>query len=449
MNNLRIFIVEDDIWYADVLAYHLQLNPDYTVEKFNNGRDCLNNLYKKPSVITLDYSLPDMKGKEILKKIRENNPNMPVIIISGQEDINTAVELLKEGAYDYIVKDEDTKDRLWNTLRNLKENIQLKEENEQLKEEVGKKYEFSNILVGNSPSIRNIFSLMEKALDNNITVSITGETGTGKELVAKAIHYNSNRKKGPMVSVNMGAIPKELIESELFGFEKGAFTGAMARTAGKFEQAHKGTIFLDEIAEMDLNMQTKLLRVLQEREVVRIGSSTPVPVDVRVIIATHKDLADEVKKGNFRKDLYYRLIGLPVHLPALKERGSDILILASFFADSFCKENKRSRISFSEGSQKKLLKYSYPGNVRELKSVVELAIILSDGKTIREENINFNELEPAKDLLMEDLTLEQFEKKIIEHYMQKYDQNAILVAKKLDIGKSTIYRLLRKYDMMK
>jgi len=448
MENFRIFIVEDDQWYADILAYHLLLNPDNMVEKFGTGRDCLSNMYKRPSLITLDYSLPDMKGKEILKKIRHTHPDIPVIIISGQEDITTAIELLKEGAYDYIVKDEETKDRLWITIKNVKENLKLREENEHLKEEVGRKYEFSNILVGQSPSLTKVFSLMEKALDNNITVSITGETGTGKELVAKAIHYNSKRKKGPMISVNMGAIPKDLVESELFGYEKGAFTGALTRKTGKFEDAEKGTIFLDEIAEMDLNMQTKLLRVIQEREVVRIGSSTPVPVDVRIITATHKSLADEVSRGNFRKDLYYRLIGLPIQLPSLRERGNDILVLAGYFADSFCKENKRPRISFSEGAQKKLLKYHYPGNVRELKSTIELAIIMSDGKIIREENISFHSLEAANDFMQEELTLEQYEGKIIELFMQKYDNNAILVAKKLGIGKSTIYRMLRKFNLM-
>jgi len=205
MESFKIFIVEDDPWYMDILEYHLQLNPEYEVEKYETGKDCLNNLYKRPSAITLDYTLPDMKGKEVLKKIKELSPETSVIIISGQEDITTAVELLKEGAYDYIVKDEDTKDRLWNSLRNLKENVKLKQENTQLKEKIGKKYEFSKIMVGDSPAIKKIFPLVERALDNNITVSITGETGTGKELVAKAIHYNSKQKKGPLVEINVSA----------------------------------------------------------------------------------------------------------------------------------------------------------------------------------------------------------------------------------------------------
>lgn len=448
-DEFRIFVVEDDPVYAHLLEYSLTLNPDYIVERYSTGKECLNNLYKKPAVITLDYILPDMGGHAVLKKIRQSQSGIPVIIISGQEDITTALELLKEGAYDYIVKGEDAVDRLRNSLRILQDNLSLKQENEYLKEEVGKKYDFSNVMIGQSPAIKKIFSLMEKALDNNATVSITGETGTGKELVAKAIHYNSTRKKGPMVSINMGAIPRELVESELFGYEKGAFTGAVTRMAGKFEQANKGTIFLDEIAELELNMQTKLLRVLQEREVVRIGGTAPVPVDVRVITATHKNLADETNLGKFRKDLFYRLMGLPIYLPPLRERGNDILILASFFAEGFCKENKKPRVTFSEAAKKKLMNYPYPGNVRELKSVVDLAIIMSDGITVQEEDIGFHSLEPARELLMEELTLEQYEKKIVEHFMQKYDQNAILTAKKLGISKATIYRMLKKYQMMK
>ncbi len=448
MEQFKIFIVEDDIWYMDILEYHLLLNPEYEVEKYQTGKECLSNLYKKPSAITLDYSLPDMKGKEVLKRILEASPETSVIIVSGQDDITTAVELLKEGAYDYIVKDEDTKDRLWNSLRNLKETLRLKQENIQLKEKIGKKYEFSKIMVGESPAIKKIFPLIEKALDNNITVSITGETGTGKELVAKAIHYNSNRRKNPLIEINVSAIPAELIESELFGHEKGAFTGANARRIGKFEEANNGTVFLDEIAEMDINLQTKILRVLQERKINRIGSNKMIDVDIRLITATHKNLIEEVKDGRFRKDLYYRLIGLPIHLPPLCERGQDILILAKYFANMFCEENERPKISISDDAQKKLLKYSYPGNVRELKSVIELAVIMTNDDIIKDEHITFNILEASTDFLLEDMTLAEYNKQIIKHLLEKYDQNAIVVANKLGVAKSTIYRLMRKYELL-
>ncbi|MDX5346008.1 MAG: sigma-54 dependent transcriptional regulator, partial [Hymenobacteraceae bacterium] len=345
-SSFKIFIVEDDIWYSELLEYHLSLNPDYEIYKYHSAKDCLQNLHQKPSVVTLDYSLPDKNGADVLKKIKEFDPEIQVVIISGQEDIATAVDLLRKGAYDYIVKDEEAKDRLWNTISNIRQNVDLRTEIEQLKEEVGQKYDFSNVIIGNSDAIKRIYTLIDKASRTNITVSVTGETGTGKELVAKAIHYNSDRRKKPYVAVNVAAIPKELIESELFGHEKGSFTGAVSRRIGKFEEANKGTIFLDEIGELDINLQAKLLRVLQEKEVTRVGGNSVVPIDARIIVATHKNLLEEVKKGKFREDLYYRLLGLPIALPPLRDRGNDIIVLAKHFADEFCKENKLKKKSF-------------------------------------------------------------------------------------------------------
>ncbi len=221
----KVFIVEDDLWYCSMLEYYLSLNPDYVIQKFDTAKSFLAKLHEKPDVVTLDYSLPDMNGDQLLKQIRESSPDTRVIIISAQENVKVALDLMKKGASDYIVKDEDTKDRLWNTIKNLRENIELKQEIETLKEEVGRKYDFGNAIIGNSPVVQRVFNMMEKAAKTNITVSVTGETGTGKELVAKAIHYNSPRKNQNFVAVNLAAIPKELLESELFGHEKGAFTG--------------------------------------------------------------------------------------------------------------------------------------------------------------------------------------------------------------------------------
>ena len=312
MSDYNIFIVEDDAYYGEILRYHIGLNPDFKVTKFETGKACLDKLYLQPDLITIDYSLPDISGDRLYKKIREVNSTVPVIFISSQENITVAVNLLKMGVSDYIVKDESTKELLWNSILRIKENQTLKREVQQLKEELGQKFAFEKTMIGQSAPLKNIFGLMEKATKTNINVSITGETGTGKEVVAKAIHYNSNRKSKPFVAVNMAAIPHDLMESELFGFEKGAFTGAIARKIGKFEEANGGTIFLDEIAELDLNMQSKILRVLQEREIVRVGANEKIQLDIRLIIATHKNLANEVKNGNFREDLYYRVMGLPI-----------------------------------------------------------------------------------------------------------------------------------------
>jgi two-component system, NtrC family, response regulator AtoC len=447
MDPLKIFIVEDDSIYGKMLKYHLSLNPDNEVHLFDTGTEFLKNIYKNPSIISLDFRLPDISGFDVIKKIKEFNPDLPIIIVSGQEDVSTAVELLKVGVYDYIVKDEDTKERLWNIIKNIRENVNLKKEINDLQEEIGKKYEFRKIIKGNSPQIQEIFKLIEKAIKTNITVSITGETGTGKELVAKSIHYNSNRHKKPFVAINVSAVPKELIESEMFGYEKGAFTGAITRKIGKFEEAKDGTIFLDEIAEMDLNMQSKLLRVLQEKELSRLGGNDIISINPRIIVSTNKDLSNEVKKGNFREDLYYRLLGLPIELPPLRFRGNDILILSKFFTDEFCKENKLNKLVISSKAQEKLMNYPFPGNVRELKAIVELAAVLTNNDTIEETDISFHSTSSTGDFLVQEDTLQGYTKRIIKHYLQKYNNNVLLVAKKLDIGKSTIYRMIKNNEL--
>lgn len=442
--DFKIFVVEDDLWYSELIQYHLSLNPDVSVETFNTGKDFLQNLDKRPSLVTLDYSLPDITGEEVLKKIKEFDKDIPVVIISGQEDIGTAIKLLKEGAYDYLMKDDDTKDRIWNVIKNLREKEELKHEISELKSQISQKYDFSNTIIGSSPSMKRVFNLIQKAVSSNITVSITGETGTGKEVVAKSIHYNSARKAKPFVAVNITAIPSELIESELFGHEKGAFTGAVAKRIGKFEEAANGTIFLDEIGEMDVNMQSKLLRVLQERELTRVGGNGTVKLKCRVMAATHKDLAEEVRKGNFREDLYYRLLGLPIALPALRERGNDILLLSKHFIDEYCKDNELPKMSLAPKTQSKLLKYPWPGNIRELKAVLELACVMTDTNVISTDHILFNSTGSIDTLLQNEMALEEYKNKIIKHFLDKYNNDVVTVAQKLDIGKSTIYRMLQE-----
>lgn len=444
MESFKIFIVEDDVIFARIIAHHLSLNPDYEVEIFSHGKQCLNNLYKNPSVILLDYNMPGLSGLEVLKKIKELNPELPVIIVSGQQEIATAVELLKNGAYDYVLKDQDTRGRLWNIIKNIREHDRLKRKVSILEQEVVRKYEFGNFIIGNSSAIQRVFQLIEKASRTNITVSITGETGTGKELVAKSIHFHSLRSNHPFVAVNVSAIPKELMEAEMFGHEKGAFTGAVSRRIGKFEEANKGTIFLDEIGDLDLGMQAKLLRVLQEEEVTRIGGNTVVKLDVRVICATHKNLLEEVKKGNFREDLYYRLLGLPIELPPLRERSSDVYLLAKHFVEDFCNRNKMKNLSISSGAYEKLRKYTFPGNVRELKAVVELAAVMADGDTITENDITFSSSGLLNDFLQYETTLEEYNRKIIRHFLEKYDNKVRLVADKLGVGKTTIYRMMQE-----
>jgi DNA-binding NtrC family response regulator len=438
----RIFIVEDDIIFAKIISHHLSLNPEYEVEIFPDGKSLVKNLYKNPALISLDYNLPDMTGLDVLKQIKEFNPDTPVVIVSGQQDVATAIELLKKGAYDYILKDQDTKERMWNITKNIRENVALRQKIAYLEEEIGRKYEVNNLIKGNSQAINKVFILIEKAARTNITVSIYGETGTGKELVAKSIHHASARSKKPFVAVNVTAIPKELIESEMFGHEKGSFTGANNRRIGRFEEANRGTIFLDEIGDMDLNMQSKLLRVLQEEEVVRVGGSETIKLDVRVIVATHKNLQELVRKGDFREDLYYRLLGLPINLPPLRERGSDIALLARFFVDEFCQKNKMGKLSISPKAIDKIQKYPFPGNVRELKAIMELSAVMTNTNVIEDMDISFSTASSSQDFLFEETTLEEYNRRIINHFLQKYENKVRLVADKLDIGKTTIYRLM-------
>jgi DNA-binding NtrC family response regulator len=384
----------------------------------------------------------------LYQKIKEVDDSIPVIVISGQEEIAVAVNLLKMGVSDYLIKDDNTKDLLWNAVIRIRKMGSLKKEVEQLKEELGQKFSFEKSMKGQSPALQKIFTLMEKATKTNINVSITGETGTGKEVVSKGIHYASDRKRKPFVAVNMAAIPKELVESELFGHEKGAFTGAVARKAGKFEEANGGTIFLDEIAELDLNLQSKILRVLQEREVTRVGGQEKVKLDIRLITATHRNLAEEVKKGNFREDLYYRIIGLPIELPPLRDRGSDVLILAKFFADEFAKDNKLPSISISPAAKEKLMQYHFPGNIRELKAMVDLACVMCNNSEIQPEDISYSSTRSEEVFTLQQKTLRQYTCDIIKHFLKKYNDDVLMVAEKLDIGKSTIYKMIQQKEIV-
>lgn len=448
---LKIFILEDDLWYGTMLEHYLSLNPDYQVSRFETEKAFFQQLHEQPDVVTLDYALAegDADGSKVLKKIKERYPETEVIIISGQDQITTAVELLKSGAFDYIVKDEDTKDRLWNVLLHLQEIKGLKKEVEQLKNELKKNYDFSKVIIGQSESIQKVFALIDKAAKTNITVSLTGETGTGKEMVAKAIHYNSTRNKYPFVAINVAAIPPDLLESELFGHEKGAFTGAQSKRIGKFEEANKGTLFLDEIAEMDIHLQAKLLRVLQEREITRIGGNAVIPIDVRIIVATHRNLLKEVQEKKFREDLYYRLLGLPIELPPLRERGNDYLILAKHFIQSFCSDNRLPLKTLTPESIAKLKQYDFPGNIRELKSIIELAVVMSESDLIYPSDINIDASDQIGNLLFNETTLKEYEKQIIQYFLNKYNQDVIAVSKKLDIGKSTIYRMMQRGELIK
>ncbi|MEO0311814.1 MAG: hypothetical protein RIQ89_1471 [Bacteroidota bacterium] len=385
---IKVFIVEDDQFLGALIKKSLEKIENLEVTHFLTPADCLNNLHANPDIVSIDYLLPEMNGLELMEKIKNYNENIQCIIVSGQEKVDVVVETYRKGASDYIIKNENATINIENAVKKLCKNVQLKKEVETLQDQIIDRNKYNNIL-GNSGAVLKVIKLIQKVEKSNIMVLVTGQSGTGKELVAKAIHYNSPRGRKPFVTVNMGAIPEDLIESELFGHEKGAFTDARERRLGKFEEANEGTIFLDEIGEMDLLMQTKLLRVLQEKEVTRIGSNKPVKLDVRVIAATNRNLAHEVKEGRFREDLFYRLQGFLIHLPPLFERGDDIVLLSKAFLNDFCRDNRLENIALTKEAVSFIQTYNWPGNIRELKAVIERAAIMCEDNNIKPDDIIF------------------------------------------------------------
>lgn len=388
---VKIFVVEDDIFYAKLIKSSLEKIDQYDVTVFNNGKQALDHLYENPDIITIDHNLPDMSGIEILEQVKKYDNNIVPIYMSGQDEIQVVVQAYKKGARDYIMKEENAVLLLQKSLENISESIKLKREVEELREKAINRGKYHSI-IGESPAIIRIIRLIEKVSDTNMTILITGESGTGKEVVANAIHFHSNRKRKKFVPVNMGAIPEELVESELFGHERGAFTGASSKRIGKFEEAHGGTIFLDEIAEMDPSLQTKLLRVLQEKNIQRVGSNKTIELDIRIIAATNKNLADYVKAGKFREDLFFRLQGFLINMPPLRKRDNDIMILSNYFIDEYCQKNKLPKLKLTGEAGQQLMDYHWPGNVRELKSLIERAIIISEDDKIGSEDLVFSDI---------------------------------------------------------
>ncbi|MEP7263017.1 MAG: sigma-54 dependent transcriptional regulator [Bacteroidota bacterium] len=384
----RIFIVEDDQMVATLMKQGLSKNEKFELHHFSSAEDCVNNLHLNPDIVTIDYNLPGMDGLTLMEKVRAYNQHIMCVICSGQESVEVVVNCYRHGASDYILKNENMIADVERSVTNLAMNVTLRKEVEILKDQIIDRNKYSNI-IGNSNAILRTLRLIQKVEKNNMMVLITGQSGTGKELVAKALHYNSDRARKPFVIVNMGAIPEELVESELFGHEKGAFTDARDKRIGKFEEANDGTIFLDEIGEMDLGLQAKLLRVLQEKEVTRIGSNKIMKLDFRLIAATNKNLHQEVKEGRFREDLFYRLQGFLIHLPPLNERGDDIILLAKHFLSTFCTQNKMQQFLISKEACKFMLDYAWPGNIRELKAIMERAALMAENNTITLDDLTF------------------------------------------------------------
>lgn len=454
MNKL-IFIVDDELAISKLLSYWVKEKWKYDIEVFNNGEDVLKRLSAKPDLILLDIMLPGMNGIDILKKVKQYDENLPVIILSAQGSIEVAVEALKYGAFDYFPKPIDTQ-RLEPAIKNAVKSYDLTKEIENLRENVKKEYSFDNIISADG-KMQDVFKLVSKILNNDITVLIHGESGTGKELVARAIHYNGKRKDNPFIVVNCASIPRELLESELFGHERGSFTGAHQRKLGKFEIANGGTLFLDEVGELEMLLQAKLLRVIQEREFERVGGTELIKTDVRILSATNRDLKKAVDEKNFREDLFYRLNSFPINIPPLRQRRGDILVLAQHFLDTFNKKLGKSIKGFSKKAIKLIYEYNWPGNIREMENTIERCMIITEKDIIDIDDlpvhIKMSETSGTVELdnpLFGDENVIPFEKlkeESIRHALKVTNGNIVEAAKKLQLGRATIYRLMEKYKI--
>lgn len=383
----RIFIVEDDPFFANIVKSKLDQLENIELSHFPTGTEFKDALIQNPDLVIIDYDLPDANGLDLLKEVKRINQETVAIFLSGQRELNVVVEAYKENADRYIIKDENAIVELCQNVETFRKTINTKKELISLRSQLIETNRYDN-MIGSSPAMKDLFRLMQKVENINIPVLVTGSNGTGKELVANALHYNSNRARRAFVAINVAAIPEDLIESELFGSEKGAFTGA-SRRSGKFEEANRGTIFLDEIGEMPLPLQAKLLRVLQESKVTRLGGNKEISLDIKVISATNKDLWAEVQAGRFREDLYFRLQGFIIKIPSLKDRGNDIIQLANHFVKLFCKSQKIETKILSPDAIRSMMEYDWPGNVRELKSMVERATLVSDSNSIQAHDLIF------------------------------------------------------------
>ncbi len=439
--NVSILIVDDEESVRDSL-YNWFIEDGYKVDCAENAKQALSILESnKFDIILADIKMPGMDGLEMHRRIKALNKDSIVIIMTAFASVSTAVQALKDGAYDYITKPFDPDD-LSHLIRNASNQITLKSENEVLREKV---ITLENVedLIGTSEAMLKVLKEVERVAQSNSPVIITGESGTGKELIARAIHYNSQRKFFPLISVHCGALTESLLESELFGHEKGAFTGAMYNRKGRFEMADGGTIFLDEISTISSKMQVELLRVLESKTFVRVGGNKEIASDFRVICATNRDLKKLVEDGSFREDLYYRLNVVNITVPPLRDRTEDIPMLVHHFIKKYCTSMSRDIISIDSAALKRLEQYDFPGNVRELENMVERAIVIGNGKEIR-----IKDLPLSKDLISDSSdSLYELEKKYILQTLNKFEWNISRSAKALKVDRVTLYNKIKKYNL--
>lgn len=438
---ISLLIVDDEESVRDSL-YNWFIEDGYQVECAADAKEALKKIESGNfDIILADIKMPGMDGLEMHRRIRALNNDAIVIIMTAFASVDTAVQALKDGAFDYVTKPFDPDD-LSHLIRNAARQISLKNENETLKNKVVSLENIEDI-VGNSRAMIKVLKEVENVAQTNSSVIITGESGTGKELIARAIHSNSPRKFFPLVTVHCGALPEDLLESELFGHEKGAFTGAMFNRKGRFEMADGGTIFLDEIATITSKMQIELLRVLESKTFVRVGGNKEIKSDFRVICATNRNLKKMMEEGTFREDLYYRLNVVNITIPPLRDRKEDIQMLVEHFIKKYCTSMSRDKLTIDQSALKRIEEYDFPGNVRELENMIERAIVVGNGKEIR-----LKDLPLEKDIIRDSNdSLQDLEKKYIQQTLAKYDWNISRSAKALKVDRVTMYNKIRKYKL--
>jgi two-component system, NtrC family, response regulator AtoC len=454
-NKRLLFIVEDDEVLRRLLEQTIAKFWGFHVKSFSNAQDCMDHLGDLPDVVLSDIMMPEISGTDMLREIKARNPELPVIMLSAQDRIEVALETIKLGATDYFCKPLDL-EKLRISILNAIHMYDLAREVQRLHDSLIDSMKFDTIL-SNHESMKKIFALMNKVKDNDIAVLIQGESGTGKELIAKAIHFEGKRAKGPFVVVNCASIPKELLESELFGHERGSFTGAFQKKIGKFEQADGGTIFLDEVGEMDITLQAKILRVIQSNQFERVGGNEILHSDIRIISATNRDLKEAVTNKTFREDLYYRLASFPIYLPSLREKRSDIPLLAEYFLQKYTTAQGKPSMKFSKNAIRVLHDHSWPGNIRELEHAIERAVIIAEGDTISEQYLPAALQVPAssesgqkpQSRFEEDIIrpFEELKEAAIRHALKVTGGNVYEAASKLKLGRATLYRLMEKYKI--
>src|SRR5256885_1277743 len=445
----RVLVVDDETAIREAIRMTLEYE-SYRVDEARSGQDGIDKATKTPyDAILLDIKMPVLDGIEVLENLKQQKVATPVIMVSGHGDIQTAVECTKRGAFDFLEKPLN-RDKLLLSVRNAVRTQKLEEENIELRDRVERDYQ----IVGDSPPIKELRAQIELAAPTKATVLIQGESGSGKELVAREIHRRSSRANGMFVQVNCAAIPEELIESELFGHEKGSFTGAVRKQTGKFVAADGGTIFLDEIGDMSLRTQAKVLRVLQEGEVEPVGSATVIKVDVRVIAATNKDLTEEIRAGRFREDLYYRLSVIPVRTPPLRERKDDIPLLAQHFATLFSQEYNKHPKKFTPAALKALQDSSWRGNVRELRNMIERLVIMVPADTIDIGDLPAEFFRTSTEIITSAMrlnTLQEFkdeaEKAFIVAKLREFGWNVSKTAEAIDTPRSNLYKKIEQYNI--